>query len=264
MPDLFTNLDYSVLGLLGGFAFLAGFIDSVVGGGGLVQIPALFVLFPQFTVPQVIGTNRFSSFMGTGVAAAQYAQRVRIPWLAVGWAALGAAVCSYLGATVSSLISAAVLRPLMLVLMTLIALYTYRAKNLGHTEALRMPLERLPVYSLLIGMAIGFYNGFVGPGTGSLLVFAFVSLVGFDFLRSSATAKVVNVVADISSLIFFLWHGHVAFQLALPMMACNMAGSFLGSRMAILRGSAFIRIVFLVVVFGLIGRFAWDVFLVKS
>lgn len=240
-------------------ALLAGFIDSIVGGGGLVQIPVLFILFPQFPVPRIIGTNRFSSFMGTGIAAVQYIRRVEVPWLAVGWAAVGAATMSYAGARLSSLVSAEILRPVILVLMSVIAIYTYRNKNLGQHYQLRVAPNRLPFYSLLLGMAIGFYNGFVGPGTGSLLVFGFVSLIGFDFLRSSATAKIVNVVADVSSLIFFVMNGHIAYELALPMMACNMLGSFIGSRMAILRGSAFIRMLFLVVVFGLILRFGYEV-----
>ena len=240
-------------------ALLAGFIDSIVGGGGLVQIPVLFILFPQFPVPRVIGTNRFASFMGTAIAAVQYIRKVEVPWMAVGWSAVGAALMSYVGARLSSLVSADVLRPVILVLMSVIAVYTYRNKNLGQYHNLRIDPKQLPVYCLLLGMAIGFYNGFVGPGTGSLLVFGFVSLIGFDFLRSSATAKIVNVVADVFSLIFFVMNNHVAYQLALPMMVCNMLGSFIGSRMAILRGSAFIRILFLIVVFGLIFRFGYEV-----
>jgi uncharacterized membrane protein YfcA len=107
---------------------------------------------------------------------------------------------------------------------------------------------------------LGFYNGFVGPGTGSMLVFGFVSIIGYNFLNASAISKIVNVIADVSSLIFFLINKKVLFYLAFPMMACNVAGSYLGSRMAVLRGNAFIRKVFLVVVAGIILRFAWDVF----
>ncbi len=253
MPDLTT------LFLLCLAALTAGFIDSVVGGGGLVQIPALFILFPSFPVPRVIGTNRFSSFMGTGVAAWQYLQRVEVPWRVVLWAGVAASVFSYMGARVSSLLPAAVLKPVILVLMTGIAIYTYRNKTLGHEENLRLSPERLPWLAGLLGGAIGFYNGFVGPGTGSLLVFGFVSLLGFDFLRASAQAKLINVVADVSSLIFFVLNGYVVYEIAIPMMICNMAGSFVGSRMAIGRGSTFIRALFLVVVFGLILRFGYEV-----
>lgn len=251
--------EFTTLFLLCLTALTAGFIDSVVGGGGLVQIPALFLLFPHFPVPRVIGTNRFSSFMGTGVAAWQYIQRVAVPWPIVLWAAMAASICSFLGARLSSLLPGAVLKPIMLVLMTGIAIYTYRNKTLGKEENLRIAPDKLPWLAGALGGAIGFYNGFVGPGTGSLLVFGFVSLLGFDFLRASAQAKIINVVADVSSLIFFITNGYVTYELAIPMMLCNMAGSFIGSRMAIGRGSAFIRALFLIVVFGLIARFGYEV-----
>ena len=240
-------------------ALLAGFVDSIVGGGGLVQVPALFILFPHFSVSQVIGTNRFASFVGTGVAGFQYARKVEVPWRVVLITAAGTAIMSYLGATIASHLKAELLKPIILVLMTAIAVYSYVNKNLGQHESLPVSIVRLQWYALLIGMATGFYNGFVGPGTGSLLIFGFVSLIGYPFLRASAIAKIINVVADIASLIFFIWQGYVAFEIALPMMACNVLGSYLGSRLAILKGNSFIRIFFLIVVFGLILRFGYDV-----
>jgi uncharacterized membrane protein YfcA len=243
-------------------AFLAGFIDSIVGGGGLVQVPALFILFPSYSVPQIIGTNRFSSFMGTAVAGYQYAKKVKIPWKTVIYAGAGAAIMSYSGALLSSMMSARILKPTILSLMTVIAIYTYRKKDLGQEEKLRFSLRFIPFCGLLIGMATGFYNGFVGPGTGSLLVFGFVSIIGYSFLSASAISKVVNVIADVSSLIFFLSKGFVMFQIAFPMMICNMAGSYVGSKIAILRGNAFVRVIFLIVVFGLILRFGYDVLLI--
>jgi uncharacterized membrane protein YfcA len=241
-------------------AFVAGFVDSIVGGGGLVQVPALFILFPHFSVSQVIGTNRFASFVGTSVAGYQYGRKVAVPWRIVVIAASGTAVMSYLGATMASYMKAEFLKPLILLLMTAIAVYTYSNKKLGHHESLPVSVIRLQWYALLVGMATGFYNGFVGPGTGSLLVFGFVSLIGYEFLRASAIAKIVNVAADIASLIFFIWQGYVAFEIALPMMACNVLGAFLGSRLALLRGNSFVRVIFLAVIFGLILRFGYDVF----
>lgn len=247
------------LALLCAFAFLAGFIDSVIGGGGLVQIPAFFVLYPQLSVPNIISTNRMASAVGTAVAAWNYARSVPIPWRTVISAGITSAICSYLGATLQSLLPSALLKPILLVLILGVAVYTYRRKDLGQNEHFRIPENQIPVWAAGIGAMLGFYNGFVGPGTGSLLVFAFVSLVGYSFLSASALSKVVNVIADLSSLIFFLSHHYVLFNLALPMMACNVAGSYAGSRMAMLRGNAFIRQVFLVVVLGIIARFAWDV-----
>ncbi len=246
--------------LLCAFAFLAGFIDSIVGGGGLVQIPAFFVLYPQLSVPNVIGTNRLASAVGTSVAAWNYARSVQIPWKTVLWAGLPAALCSYLGATVQSLLPASVLKPIILFLIIAIAIYTYGKKDFGHKEHFNVAPEKLGWWAAGVGAILGFYNGVIGPGTGSLLVFGFVSVIGYSFLRASAISKVVNVVADVSSLIFFIMNKHVLFHMALPMMVCNVAGSYLGSHIAVLRGNAFIRRVFLVVVVGIVARFAWDVF----
>jgi hypothetical protein len=238
---------------------IAGFVDSIVGGGGLVQVPALFVLFPQFSVPQVIGTNRFASFAGTGMAAYQYARKVPIPWKVVLWTSIGAAGCSYLGATLSGLIRAEVLKPVILILMVLIAVYTFQKKELGQAQQLKVSLAKIPLFGLGLGMLTGFYNGLIGPGTGSLLVFGFVSLLGFSFLAGSGIAKFVNVIADMASLVFFLYHGYVLFHIALPMMLCNILGSYLGSRLAILRGNGFVRTVFMLVIFVLIMRFGYDI-----
>jgi len=243
------------------FAFLAGFIDSIVGGGGLVQVPAFFVLYPQLSVPNIIGTNRIASAVGTSVAAWNYARSVQIPWKTVLYAGVSAAVFSYLGATVQSLLPSSVLKPVILLLIVAIAVHTYKKKDFGHSEHFRVAPERLGWWAAGIGAVLGFYNGFVGPGTGSLLVFGFVSVIGYSFLTSSAISKVVNVVADVASLVFFLTNKYVLFHLALPMMVCNVVGSYLGSRMAVLRGNSFIRKVFLVVVAGIVLRFAWDVIL---
>jgi hypothetical protein len=242
------------------FAFLSGFIDSIVGGGGLVQIPAFFVLYPQLSVPNIISTNRLASAAGTTMAAWNYSRVVAIPWKTVLFTGVSASVCSYLGATVQSMFPSQVLKPMILVLIVLIAIYTYRKKNLGHEQAFRVSEKQLPFVAAGIGAVLGFYNGFVGPGTGSLLVFAFVSIIGYSFLNASAISKVVNVIADVSSLVYFLLHKCVLFHLALPMLVCNVAGSYFGSRLAVLRGNSFMRKVFLVVVAGIVMRFAWDVF----
>lgn len=241
------------------FAFLAGFIDSVVGGGGLVQVPAFFILYPQLSVPNIIGTNRLASAVGTSVAAWNYARSVQIPWRIVLYAGVTAAVFSYFGATLQSMLPSDLLKPIILVLIIAVAVYTYRKKDLGQHERFRFAERRIPWLAAVIGALLGFYNGFVGPGTGSLLVFGFVSVIGYNFLSSSAISKVVNVIADVSSLVFFLMHKYVLFHLALPMMVCNVAGSYAGSHIAMLRGNTFIRKVFLVVVAGIIARFAWDV-----
>jgi uncharacterized protein len=251
-------MDYQLL-LMCCAALLAGFVDSIVGGGGLVQVPALFILYPHFEIPRIIGTNRFSSFMGTAVAGYQYAKKVEIPWRTVICAGIGAGVMAFLGAKISDLIDEKILKPIILVLMTAIAIYTFKKKDLGQEEMLKFQLAKVPFYGLVIGASAGFYNGFVGPGTGSLLVFGFVSVIGYGFLKASAISKIVNVIADVASLGFFITQGYVQYEIAIPMMLCNMTGSYFGSKMAILKGNEFVRNFFLVVIFALILRFGWDI-----
>lgn len=240
-------------------ALLAGFVDSIVGGGGLVQVPTLFILFPHFQVPQIIATNRFSSFMGTAVAGYQYSKKVKIPYKTVLYAAIGAGTMSFIGAKLASLMDAQILKPIIFILILVIAVFTYRNKDFGQEEKHHALPAKIPIYGFLIGFCTGFYNGMVGPGTGSLLVFGFVGIIGFSFLKASAVAKIINVIADIFSLIFFVINGFVVYKLAIPMMICNIIGSYTGSKMAILKGNEFIRSFFLVVIFGLILRFGWDV-----
>lgn len=251
-------MDYHLL-LICGAALLAGFVDSIVGGGGLVQVPALFILFPHFEIPRIIGTNRFSSFMGTAVAGYQYSKKVEIPWKTVIYAGIGAGVMAFLGAKISDIVDEKILKPVILVLMTAIAIYTFKKKDLGQDEMLKFELAKVPLYGLIIGSSAGFYNGFVGPGTGSLLVFGFVSVIGYGFLKASAISKIVNVIADVCSLGYFIVEGYVQYEIAIPMMICNMAGSYFGSKMAILKGNEFVRNFFLVVIFALILRFGWDI-----
>jgi uncharacterized protein len=241
-------------------AFLAGFIDSIVGGGGLVQIPAVFVLFPHLSVQQALGTSRLAAVVGTSVAAWNYARSVRIPWVAVLCAGVGAGVFSYIGVVLQARMPPDIFKPILLVFIVGIAWLTYSNKQLGQDERLRVSPERLPWAMAGVGAALGFYNGFIGPGTGSLLVFAFVGVIGYAFLRASAAAKVVNVFSDVTSLAYFFFNGHILLHIALPMMICNASGSYVGSRMAMLRGNAFVRKVFIVVLVGVLLRFAWDVF----
>jgi len=245
-------------------AFAAGFIDSVVGGGGLVQVPAFFILFPQLSVPNIIGTNRLASLAGTSVAAWNYLRTVSVPWKSVAFAGVMAAIMAYLGALVQSMLPPVFLKPAIFILIVLIAVYTFRNKNFGQEEHLRYPPEQIPLYAGLVGGIMGFYNGCIGPGTGSLLVFGFVSVLGFSFLRASAISKIVNATADVFSLIYFFTHKYILFHIALPMMVCNVAGAFLGSRMAVLRGNTFIRRVFLVIIVAILLRFGWDIYQVLS
>jgi uncharacterized membrane protein YfcA len=248
------------LAALCGFAFLAGFVDAVVGGGGLIQIPALFVLMPQLPPAVLFGTNKFASVWGTASAALQYTRRMPLIWRSVLPAAVAALVCSYLGAHTVSLINPAVLRPLILALLLAVLAYTLWRKDFGALHAPHLSHAQQLWIGLGTGGALGFYDGFFGPGTGSFLIFAFVGLFGFSFLAASASAKVVNVITNLAALAWFGTHGQVLYATAIPMAACNVAGSLLGSHLALRHGSGFVRVLFIVVVSALIARFAWDSF----
>ncbi len=242
-------------------AFVAGFVDSIVGGGGLIQVPALFVFLPPDIaahVPPVLGTNKFASICGTSVATFQYARKVRLNWRILLPAAISAFVLSFIGAKAVSVLNPKYIKPVILVLLTVVAIYTYTRKKNAPARTLNIP-ERWRLWVALgVGSSIGFYDGFFGPGTGSFLIIAFVGLFGFDFLLASASAKVVNLATNLAAILWFAGTGNILFQYAIPMAVANVAGSALGSRLAILKGSEFVRKFFLGVVLVLILRFAWE------
>ncbi|MES2074128.1 MAG: TSUP family transporter [Pseudomonadota bacterium] len=251
-------VDYLVLGVA---AFGAGLVDAVVGGGGLIQIPALFSVFPNMAPATLIGTNKLASIFGTSVAAVSYARRVRIAWSTAAPAAVAALVFAFLGAFVVTRVSPDFMRALLPVVLVAVAVYTFAKKDFGSVHAPMHSGRREQLLALLIGSAIGFYDGFFGPGTGSFLVFLFVRVFGFDFLGASAVAKVVNVACNFSALIWFGYSGHLVWQLGLTMAICQIAGSVIGSRLAMKHGSGFVRKLFLLVVSILIVKTGYDAWL---
>lgn len=241
-------------------AFLAGWVDSVVGGGGLIQIPALFAAHPDASPATLFGTNKCASVVGTANAAWRYARRVTMPWRTILPAALAAFACSYGGAAAVAWLPREALRPLILVLLMAAAAYTLARKDFGTVHRPAHSGHRELAFASLLGAVIGFYDGFFGPGTGSFLIFLFVRWFGFDFLHASAAAKVVNMSTNLAAMAFFLPNGYWMPALAVAMAACNVAGSMIGTRLALKHGSGFVRQVFLLVVGLLIARFAWDTF----
>jgi len=247
--------------VLSAFAFLAGLVDSIVGGGGLVQLPALFICLPQAAAATLVGTSKLSSIAGTSVAAVRFARRYPIPWTIAAPSALAALGCSFLGARTMSLIPGAVTRGIVLVLLLGVGIFPFFRKDFGgegEGEGTRTP-GKPALAAGLLGAAIGFYDGFFGAGTGSFLIFGFVGIVGFTFLRASATAKVINVATNLAALVWFIGAGNVLWEIAVPMAISNVAGSWVGSRLAILKGNVFIRRVFLVVVGAMVLKLAWGV-----
>ncbi|MFC6996098.1 sulfite exporter TauE/SafE family protein [Rufibacter roseus] len=243
------------------FAFLAGLIDSVVGGGGLIQLPALFIFLPHVPVPTVFGTGKLSSIAGTTVSMWRYARNVEINWRALLPAAITAFVFSFLGARALSHFNTDLLRPLILVLLVSVAIYTFIRKDFGAIHAPKLPQSKEVWYGVGVGLVIGFYDGFFGPGTGSFLIFIFVGVFGFNFLSASASAKVVNVATNLSALIYFSYKGYILYHIGIPMAISSVLGSVVGTRIALVKGSGFVRKLFLVVVTAIILKFAYDTFI---
>jgi uncharacterized protein len=247
--------------ILCGFAFLAGLVDAVAGGGGLIQLPALLLFLPEpatASIATVFGTNKLSSICGTSVAVVQYARRITIPWGTIAPATVAALLFSWLGARSVSLLNPKLLQPMVLILLILVAFYTYGRKQLGGVHQPRWSGGRERLWAMVTGAVIGFYDGFFGPGTGSFLVFLFIGFFGFSFLAATAGAKVVNFATNLSAVAYFASTQHVLYEYALPMGVCNIAGAMVGTRLAILKGNAFIRRLFMAIVALLILRLAWD------
>jgi uncharacterized membrane protein YfcA len=241
-------------------AFAAGFIDAIVGGGGLIQTPAGLILLPNLPVATVIGTLKIPAFSGTSFAAYQYLKKVTMNWKLLFIMMVLALPSAFLGSTLLTYMSNDFMKPLLLFILSLLAIYTYAKKNFGqHLE--RNISERTQILNAVgISFIVGFYDGFIGPGTGSFLVVAFIALMGFDFLHASANAKMVNLATNFGSICLFVIKGKIIWAIALPMAASNAMGGWLGAKLAINKGNGFIRVFFLVVVVGTLLRFAYDVF----
>ncbi len=245
------------------FAFLAGFIDSIVGGGGLIQLPALLVFLPNTAIPLIFGTNKLSSIAGTLAAVVSYSQKVTIDWSIVLISTIAAFIFSFIGASTVSIINPALMRFFVLMLLVTVAIYTWFKKDFGSQHIVKVQGVKQSIYAAIIGSLLGFYDGFFGPGTGSFLIFAFIGLLGFDFLRASASAKVVNFSTNLAATIYFASTGNIIYNIALPMAACNIFGAIIGAKLAIIKGSAFVRILFIAVVTLLIIKLAYDIFFTK-
>lgn len=236
------------------FSMTAGFVDAAVGGGGLIQLPAALLLLPGVPIPTVLGTNKFASLFGTSFALQRYARHVKIDWHTVAPAAGVAFLFAFLGSRAVNLLDPQLLRPLILVLLVVVATYVLLAKNLGLIHAPKHAPHKARLLGILLGAVLGFYDGFFGPGMGSFLIFAFVGIFGFDFLSASASAKAVNWATNFASLIYFGATGQLLYRVGLAMAISNIIGSTIGTHLAIAKGSRFVRIFFLAVVCALIAK----------
>ena len=248
------DLALQTLILLGLAGFLAGWVDAVVGGGGLIQIPALLLGLPGAAPAQVLATNKFASVWGTATASVTYYRRVR-PDLRT---ALPMAAVAYVGAIVGALIGLHIPKsafyPIILVMLVVVGAYTLLKPSVGELTQLRWTGARHTTAAMATGFVIGVYDGALGPGTGSFLVFALVGLMGYAFLEASAKAKITNLATNLGALTVFAPGGHIVLSVGVVMAGANLLGGYVGARTAVSRGSRFIRVVFIVVVAAFIVR----------
>ena len=255
MPDP----SWTTVVLLGLAAFGAGWVDAVVGGGGLIQLPALVLGLPGATPVQILATNKLGSLCGTTVSSATYYRRVRPDPRTFGPLMAFAFAGGIAGAFVASLIPKSAFSPIILVVLILVGGYILLKPGMGEVTELRFAGHHHTVAAVLAGVAIGFYDGALGPGTGSFFVFALVGLLGYNFLEASAKARLANWATNVASLVVFIPQGAVLWQIGLVLGGCNLLGGYLGARLAVARGSSFVRVVFIVVVSAFIVRIGWDV-----
>lgn len=253
------ELDLTLVLLMAVAGFAAGWVDAVVGGGGLIQLPALVLGFPGASPAQLLATNKISSIFGTATSSVTYVRRVRpdlrtaVPMAAVAF--LGAVG----GALIGLHIPKAAFNPVILVMLVVVGTYTVLKPSLGQVTALRYSGVRHTTTAMLVGFLIGVYDGALGPGTGSFLVFALVGLLGYAFLEASAKAKIANFATNLGALVVFVPGGHVMWGIGLVMAAANIGGGYVGARTAVAQGSTFVRVVFVVVVGAFIVRIGGDV-----
>ncbi|HET8982565.1 MAG TPA: TSUP family transporter [Pedococcus sp.] len=251
--------ELSTLLFMGLAAFAAGWIDAVVGGGGLIQLPALLLGFPGAAPAQLLATNKLASIFGTATSSLTYVRRVR-PDLRTALPMAGVAFVGAIGGALIGLhIPKSAFNPIILVMLIVVGAYTVARPRMGHETALRFDGHRHTLVAMLTGFCIGVYDGALGPGTGSFLVFALVGLMGYAFLEASAKAKIANFATNLGALVVFIPGGHVMWKVGAVMAAMNLAGGYTGARTAVAKGSAFVRVVFIIVLVAFIIRIGGSV-----
>jgi uncharacterized membrane protein YfcA len=221
-------------------SFGAGFVDSIVGGGGLVQLPVLMMVLPQFPVVTILGTNKLVSVTGTAFSAYRFSRHVPLIRAIIIPAVLSAFLFSFLGAYTVSVLSNEFLKPFFMVLLFCVFLLTIRNKSFGLID--HDPNVVIRIWKpIVIGSVLGFYDGFFGPGTGTFLIIGFVGLLGMTFVQGSAYAKIINLTTNIAALLLFMFKGTFLFEYAIPMILFNVLGAVVGVRLALLKGNTFVR-----------------------
>lgn len=239
-------------------AFVAGIINAAVGGGGLIQIPGLYAVLPGFSPAQIMGVDKLSSVMGHAMSVRQYAKNMQLPWRLMLPTGITAFVGAYTGVRMLNLMPIHWMRPVIIVVLAIMLAYTWFKPSFGSQDSSRAPTRGDLAKGALLGFALGFYDGFIGPGTGSFLLFLFVRFFHFDFLRATACAKVVNFGTNAATLVFLIPAGMVAYGLAIPLGVAAILGSVVGTRLAMRGGNLWIRRLFLTLAVVLLAKLVWE------
>ena len=240
-------------------AFCAGFIDSIVGGGGLIQTPLALAFLPHLPVSTVIGSLKIPAFSGTALATTQYLKNVKIDWKLFSIMAICAFISAFLGSQLLTIVSNDFIKPLLLIILILLAIYTIFKKDFGQAKEKQIPYHTAIINGCIVSIVVGFYDGFIGPATGTFFILGFVTLLGMDFLKANTNAKLINLATNFGSICLFLLKGKIIWAVALPMAICNALGGFLGAKLAVKKGNKFIRYVFIIVIMLSICRFGYEV-----
>lgn len=261
LQNLLENYETISLISLIAFSFTAGFIDAVAGGGGLIQLPALLIALPQTPLPTLFGTNKIAALAGTSISAIKYAKRIKFNYKLLIILSASAGLASFLGAQTLHYINVNTLKPIILIALIGMAVFTYLKKDLGSAQTKNLNLNKQIMLGSLLGFIIGFYDGFFGPGTGTFLVLGLVVLLGFEFVQASAYAKIINCSTNVFALLVFVKQGNYLTELAILLAISNISGNLLGTNLALKNGNSFVRLVFLVIVSIMILRYGYDIFL---
>jgi len=250
-----------LIALLCLIAFIAGFVDSIVGGGGLIQTPLSLTILPQIPVATVIGSLKIPAFSGTAIALTQYIKKVKVHWKLFILMASISFVSAYIGSYFLTIVSNEFMKPLLLFILIAMGVFTFFKKDFGNTPQKSISKNKLIIYAIIISVIVGLYDGFIGPGTGTFFMLCFIILLKMDFLTANTHAKLVNLATNFGSICLFLFKGKVIWTIAIPMAISNGFGGYLGSKFAISKGNTIIRKFLIFIIFLSILRFGFDIYL---
>jgi len=254
------NITIQIILIVCPLIFLAGFIDSIAGGGGLISLPAY--LFAGLPMHNAIATNKFSSTFGTAISTYRYIKSGSANLKSALASVVGALVGSYAGARLALALDEKYLQYFLIIALPVIAVFVLTRKNFGKDDtAFNLPPSKVVVFSVISGFVIGAYDGFFGPGTGTFLILAYTGIIGFNLKTASGNAKIVNLASNVAALITFIFSNKVMFQIGIPAALCGTLGNWLGSGLAIKKGSGVIKPFIIVVILLLFGKIFYDLIL---